>query len=226
MPHPDRRPAATPSQRLPAQRGLLTCCQCLKMKAASRLRMKMSASLLKSCCTLFMRWSPSWTGQRSFVHCPLANMTSLTSLKIRSHPCSWWSRHKTLLPLQWLMCPPRSASRFVSCSGLVTICCSTVAGKDQVASFSSSPHLELVKSVKTKPLEVVLLVLPSLRVVSGKHRRKALLAAQCLIGILFPNFNSRYRSLRKLEWCPLIPERRCARRLPIRPAPYYRRLVA
>jgi hypothetical protein len=66
---------------------------------------------------------------------------------------------------------------YISCSGLVAIYCSTIAGKDWVASCSSSPHMEVVKYVKTKPPEVILLVLPPLRAVCGRHRRKALLAA-------------------------------------------------
>jgi hypothetical protein len=52
--------------------------------------------------------------------------------------------------------------------------------------------MEVVKSVKTNPPEVMSLVLPSFRVVRGRHRRKALLAAQCLEGTFFPSFKSHY----------------------------------
>jgi hypothetical protein len=107
----------------------------------------------------------------------------------------------------------------ISCSGLVIVCCSSVAGRDHVASCSSRPRTEVVKSVKTKPPEVVSLVLPLLQVVCGRHCQKALLAAQGLGGIFFPNFKSRCKSSRKLEWFPLLPVRQCARRLPIRPRP-------
>jgi hypothetical protein len=50
----------------------------------------------------------------------------------------------------------------ISCSGLVAICSSLVAGQDQVASCSLRPHMEVVKSIKTKPPEVVSLVSPLL----------------------------------------------------------------
>jgi hypothetical protein len=95
----------------------------------------------------------------------------------------------------------------ISCSGLVIVCCSSVAGRDHVASCSSRPHTEVVKSVKTKPPEVVSLVLPLLQVVCGRHCQKALLAAQGLGGIFFPNFKSRCKSSRKLKWFPLLPVR-------------------
>jgi hypothetical protein len=70
-----------------------------------------------------------------------------------------------------------------------------------------SPHMEVVKFVKTKPPEVILLVLLLLRVVCGRCRRKALLPAECFGGNLFPNFKSRCRLLRKLEWCPRLTVR-------------------
>jgi hypothetical protein len=239
----------------------------------------------------------------------MTNSISLTFLKIRSRPCSWWSRRKTPLPPPWLkfptllfkihaphrcffcqpllkrqhptlVCPlsleregwkmvagggsvavpplPRCGLKppwvatgqiycscgippprpplivapsgrcscaihprpkvCISCSGLVVVCSSLIVGKDQVASCSSRPYMEVVKSVKIKPPEVVSLVLPWLRVQGGRRLRKALLAAQCLRGI-FPNFKSRGRSSRKLEWCPLLPVCRYAHRLPIRPGP-------
>jgi hypothetical protein len=66
----------------------------------------------------------------------------------------------------------------ISCNGLVTGCHSFVAGIDHVASCcSSGPRLELVKSVKTKPPQVMTLVWPSFRVASGRHCGRARLAA-------------------------------------------------
>jgi hypothetical protein len=83
---------------------------------------------------------------------------------------------------------PKSQSEvYISCSGLVTGCCSIVAGNDQVASCSSRPNMEVVKSIKSKPPEVVSLVLPLVRVASGRHHRNVLLAARCLRGTFFPN---------------------------------------
>jgi hypothetical protein len=73
----------------------------------------------------------------------------------------------------------------ISYSGLVTVCCSFIAGKDQVASCSSRPCMEVLKSVKTEPPGVVLLVWPPLRVACGRHHQKVLLVAQGLGGILF-----------------------------------------
>jgi hypothetical protein len=46
--------------------------------------------------------------------------------------------------------------------------------------------MEVLKSVKTKPPEVVSLVWPPLRVACGRHHQKVLLVAQGLGGILFP----------------------------------------
>jgi hypothetical protein len=63
----------------------------------------------------------------------------------------------------------------------------------------------MVKVVKTKPPKVISLVLPSLRVARGQHRRRARLAAQCLRGTFVPSFESRCRSSMKLEWCPPFP---------------------
>jgi hypothetical protein len=40
-----------------------------------------------------------------FVRCLMTNSISLTFLKIRSRPCSWWSRRKTPLPPPWLKFP-------------------------------------------------------------------------------------------------------------------------
>jgi hypothetical protein len=115
---------------------------------------------------------------------------------------------------------PKSKSEVcISCSRLVAGCHYFVAGIDLVAlCCSSGPRLELVKSVKTKPPEVISLVLPPLWVVSWRHRRRARLATQCLGGTFFPSFKSRCMSSKKLEWCPPprpLPVRQSARRLPI-----------
>jgi hypothetical protein len=185
------------------------------------------------------------------------NRTSVTFLKIRSHPCSWWSRCKTMLPppcgsrlphsgsrllpprrslkppwvamdqisyscgvsLPWTLlvvapssrCPcdvhPKSQSEvYISCSGLVTGCCSIVVGNDQVASCSSRPNMEVVKSIKSKPPEVVSLVLPLVRVASGRHHRKVLLAARCLRGTFFPNTLS-LTANRQGSWSGAPPSR-------------------
>jgi hypothetical protein len=91
----------------------------------------------------------------------------------------------------------------ISCSGMVIGCHFFVMGIDQVTSCCSSrPHLALVKSVKTKPPEVVLLVLPPLRVASRRHHRRVWLATQCLSGTFFPSFKSQCKPSKKLKWCP------------------------
>jgi hypothetical protein len=78
--------------------------------------------------------------------------------------------------------------RCISCNGLVAGCHSFIIGIDQVTSCcSSGPRLELVKCVKTKPPKVVPMVLPPLRVASGKHHRRAQLATQCLGGTEGPD---------------------------------------
>jgi hypothetical protein len=74
--------------------------------------------------------------------------------------------------------PKSKPEACISCSGLVVGCDSFVVGIDQVAlCCSSGPRLELVKFVKRKPPEVILLVLSLLRVASGRHHRRARLAA-------------------------------------------------
>jgi hypothetical protein len=90
----------------------------------------------------------------------------------------------------------------ISCSGLVAGCYSIIIGNDQVTLLFLRPHVEVVKSVKTKPPEIVSLVLPPFQLACGRCRGKALLAEQCLGGSFFPNFKSCCRSSRKLEWCP------------------------
>jgi hypothetical protein len=93
----------------------------------------------------------------------------------------------------------------ISCSGLVACCCFISAGCDEAALCCSlRPHLEVVKSVKTKPPEFVSLVLPSIRVASGRHHWKVLFAVHCLRSDFFLSFKSHCKLLRKLKWCPLL----------------------
>jgi hypothetical protein len=111
---------------------------------------------------------------------------------------------------------PRSRPKVrFSFKGLVTRAYSVSTGNAQVASHCSSRfRMEVVKFVKTKPLEIASLELPPFRVVRGSHRWKVWPAAKCLGGTFYPNFKSRCKSSRRLEWCPFL-ERRCARCLPI-----------
>jgi hypothetical protein len=53
--------------------------------------------------------------------------------------------------------------------------------------------MELVESVKTKPPEVIPVVLPPLQVASRRSRQRAWLATQCLKGTFFPSFKSQCR---------------------------------
>jgi hypothetical protein len=91
-------PSATPLEQLPAWRGLLTRCQCLKMKAVSRAEDDDGCLTLEILLHIAYEVSPTCTGRRNSVRCHPMNMTSLIFLKIRSCPCSWWSRRKTPLP--------------------------------------------------------------------------------------------------------------------------------
>jgi hypothetical protein len=67
--------------------------------------------------------------------------------------------------------------------------------------------------VKTKPHEVASLEPALFRVMHGRHRRKVLPVAKCLGDTFYLNFKPRCRSSRKLECCPPLLDRRCARRL-------------
>jgi hypothetical protein len=65
--------------------------------------------------------------------------------------------------------------------------------------------------VKTKPHEVASLELALFRVMRGRHRQKVLPVAKCLRDTFYLNFKTRCRSSRKLECCPPLLGRRCAR---------------
>jgi hypothetical protein len=79
-----------------------------------------------------------------------------------------WLLPTVVVPVMFIPCP--SLEVCIRCSGLVAGCCLVSAGCDEAASCCSLRlHLEVVKSVKIKPPEVISLVLPSIRVASGRR---------------------------------------------------------